>query len=158
MPIVTVPSPLSAIHSCDEVYFRFSGRSTAVSWRAWPTRLGHHAPSVRLPEKLAAIECRVFLRRGQYGLLSRAPSLARSFCLRVLRGLTPSAPALASLSHAGHYGPGESTPASGSAATAIYLSFRWNDFGRVNASSPRFDSVHPRPESLTPVQASAGSR
>src|SRR5438034_9754005 len=54
MPIVTVPSPLSAIHSCDEVYFRFSGSSTAVSWRAWPTRLGLHAPSVRLPEKLAA--------------------------------------------------------------------------------------------------------
>lgn len=35
---------------------------------------------------------------------------------------------------------------------------RWNDLGRVNASNPSRDSVQPRPESLTPVQASAGSK
>src|SRR5512138_1063144 len=35
---------------------------------------------------------------------------------------------------------------------------KWKDFGRVNASRPRRDRVQPRPESLTPVQASAGSR
>src|SRR6185295_4115832 len=35
---------------------------------------------------------------------------------------------------------------------------KWNDFGRVKASRPRRDNVTPRPESLTPVQASAGSR
>ena len=35
---------------------------------------------------------------------------------------------------------------------------RWNDLGRVNASNPSRDRVQPRPESLTPVQASAGSR
>jgi hypothetical protein len=35
---------------------------------------------------------------------------------------------------------------------------RWNDFGRVKLSSPILESVQPRPESFTPVQASAGSR
>src|SRR5262249_18318659 len=35
---------------------------------------------------------------------------------------------------------------------------RWKDFGRVKASKPSFDSVQPRPESFTPVHASAGSR
>src|SRR5262249_51258608 len=38
------------------------------------------------------------------------------------------------------------------------FSRRWKDFGRVKASKPSFDSVHPRPESFTPVHASAGSR
>ena len=36
------------------------------------------------------------------------------------------------------------------------FSRRWNDFGRVNASSPSLESVQPRPESFTPVHASAG--
>ena len=35
---------------------------------------------------------------------------------------------------------------------------KWNDFGRVSCSKPTRDNVQPRPESLTPVQASAGSR
>ena len=35
---------------------------------------------------------------------------------------------------------------------------RWNDFGRVRCSYCRRESEQPRPESLTPVQASAGSR
>src|SRR5258708_5464841 len=35
---------------------------------------------------------------------------------------------------------------------------RWKDFGRVSAAKPRRERVQPRPESLTPVQASAGSR
>jgi hypothetical protein len=35
---------------------------------------------------------------------------------------------------------------------------RWNDFGRVNAAKPRRERVQPRPESLTPVHAKAGSR
>ena len=35
---------------------------------------------------------------------------------------------------------------------------KWKDLGRVKLSSPSRDSVQPRPESFTPVQASAGSR
>ena len=35
---------------------------------------------------------------------------------------------------------------------------RWNDFGRVTARNPSVDRVTPRPESFTPVHASAGSR
>jgi hypothetical protein len=34
----------------------------------------------------------------------------------------------------------------------------WNDLGRVTAWHPSGDSEHPRPESPTPVYASAGSR
>src|SRR5882672_6300712 len=111
---------------------------------------------------------RVFLRRGRQGLLSRAPVPRAVLLPESLRGLTPSAPALQPVS-----------PAHGVWARRIYpslrgarnpdsvrrtemgrygLSLRWNDFGRVNASSPRRDSVQPRPESLTPVHASAGSR
>src|SRR5262249_28115145 len=35
---------------------------------------------------------------------------------------------------------------------------RWNDLGRVRCSKPTRDNVQPRPESFTPVHASAGSR
>lgn len=37
-------------------------------------------------------------------------------------------------------------------------SLRWNDLGRVTAKKPSVDSETPRPECLTPVHASAGSR
>src|SRR5690242_18836581 len=91
MPTVTVPSPLSAIHSWDSVYFRFSGMFTnAPLEHGRPIRVPH-APSVRLPEKLAAGCCRVFLRRGQRGLLSRAPEPRAVLLPESLRGLTPSA-------------------------------------------------------------------
>ena len=43
----------------------------------------------------------------------------------------------------------------GAGTTAVR---RWNDFGRVRCSYCRRESEQPRPESLTPVQASAGSR
>ena len=42
--------------------------------------------------------------------------------------------------------------------TAQPGSRRWNDFGRVRCSYWSRESEQPRPESLTPVQASAGSR
>src|SRR4029453_5703719 len=37
-------------------------------------------------------------------------------------------------------------------------SLRWNDLGRVTLKKPSVDSETPRPECLTPVHASAGSR
>src|SRR5687767_7774683 len=70
MPTLTVPSPLSRIHSCDAGYLSFSGTSTLPPgcWRARASGarpLRSMRPSVRLPEKLAA-PCgrRVYLRRG----------------------------------------------------------------------------------------------
>src|SRR5258708_5916809 len=120
MPTVTVPSPLSAIHSCEAVYFRFSGNSTAslLASAADPLRVAH-APSVRLPEKLAAC-CRVFLRRGQPGLLSRAPEPRAVLLPESFAGPYPFGAGLASsLSHARRDGPGESTPPRGAAPTAI---------------------------------------
>src|SRR5688500_17923259 len=52
--------------------------------------------------------------------------------------------------------PSEATGTHGPANQVV--SRRWNDFGRVNVSMPSWESVQPRPESFTPVQASAGSR
>src|SRR5882762_9685102 len=169
MPTVTLPSPLSAIHSCDSVYFRFSGNSTTVSWVAWPTRCASLTPplSVCLRNWRLAC-CRVFRRRGQHGLLSRAPEpravlLPESFAGPYPFGAAPGKPGAVSPTQ-GVMGPANLLQARAwsqpqfAAPAVIQRSLRWNDFGRVNASRPKRDSVQPRPESLTPVHASAGSR
>src|SRR5438067_1521794 len=110
MPTVTVPSPLSAIHSWVVVYFRRSGNSTASPWQGM-TVVRSHAPSVRLPEKLAEQESlRVFLRRGRQGLLSRAPVPHAVLLPESLRGLTPSAPVDDRSLPRTAFGRGESTP------------------------------------------------
>src|SRR5438067_7045546 len=119
MPTVTVPSPLSAIHSWVVVYFRRSGNSTASPWQGM-TVVRSHAPSVRLPEKLAEQESlRVFLRRGRQGLLSRAPVPHAVLLPESLRGLTPSAPVDDRSLPRTAFGRGESTPVPRGAASAI---------------------------------------